>query len=77
MANTQSKRERWLSEPQERALLQKHLSGDFGRVCWPTVRSLLDAGMVAEAGKNIVVTADGRAYCDEYHAVMPFTTTAS
>jgi hypothetical protein len=56
-----------LTKPQETALLRKYTKGDFGVHHWPTIKSLLDKGMIVEQDKTIVVTPAGRAYCDEHH----------
>jgi hypothetical protein len=59
-----------LTPPQESALLRKHLTGEFGACHWPTVRSLIAGGYLAEVGKDLAVTPKGRAYCDEHHMEM-------
>ena len=58
---------------QERALLRKHLTGDFGVHCWLTIDALMRRGLVAEKGKLLVVTDAGRAYCDCNHASIRLT----
>ena len=52
---------------QEVRLAQKVMTGAWGPGKWSTVESLIKAGMVAESNKNLVVTAKGKAYVDQWH----------
>ena len=61
---------RELSNAQEQALLRKHLAGDCGKHTWPTIKSLIERGYMADIDKRLIVTAKGKAYCDEYHMNM-------
>jgi hypothetical protein len=65
------KPKRTLSVAAERRLLSKRLIGDFGGGSWSSIQSLLDRGMIAESGKNLVVTPLGVAYCDAWHLDIP------
>ena len=56
-----------LPPAQETVLLRKHLTGDFGKHRFSTVRALLDAGMLRERNHELALTDKGRAYCDEHH----------
>ena len=62
--------ERELSNEQEKALLRKHLTGDCGPHTWPTIKSLIDRGYLADVDKRLIVTVKGKQYCDEYHMNM-------
>ena len=57
-------------------MLRKHTTGAFPGQKWATIQALLHAGMLetVQRGKvtDVVVTAKGRAYCDENHVKMPF-----
>jgi hypothetical protein len=66
--------ERTLTEPQERALINKHLRGDFGEHRWSTIKALLDSGMIEDDGKYLCVSRLGVEYCNEFHALMPLST---
>lgn len=63
---------RTLSPPQERALLRKHLTGDFGPHRWSVIEALIAGGYVVEHehGKTLAVTPKGQAYCDAHHVAM-------
>jgi hypothetical protein len=61
-----------LTPAQERRLLRKHLTGDFGPGDWRSIEALIDAGMIQIDGKWLLVTRKGREYCDKHHAEMPF-----
>jgi hypothetical protein len=56
-----------LSPQQEKCLLRKHLCGEFPACRWATVESLIKLGMLAEDGKHLIVTDNGKEYCDTYH----------
>lgn len=63
---------RILSPAQERRLLRRHTTGDFGAGAWSTIQSLADYGMIVLDPRGFVyVTKRGTAYCDAYHASMP------
>jgi hypothetical protein len=67
-----------LTQAQERLLLRKHLTGDFGVVkSFDSIRILLGAGYLQEDGCNLVVTKKGREYCDTYHHEIMLTQPAS
>lgn len=67
-----------LTSAQERLLLRKHLTGDFGRVKnFESIRILLEAGYLQEAGTNLVVTQKGREYCDAHHHDIPLSSYSS
>lgn len=58
-----------LTPVQERLLLRKHLTGDFGPVeNFKSIRTLLKTGYLEERGKKLLVTKKGRAYCEMNHA---------
>jgi len=61
-------RERVLTATQERALIHKHLTGDFPPRCrWTTIRVLISTGMLMEDSQHgLVVTAQGKAYCEAH-----------
>lgn len=59
-----------LTQAQAVALLHKHLTGDASGHDWSTIRCLLRDGYLAEDGKNLVVTAKGKAWCDEHHIAV-------
>jgi len=61
-----------LTGPQERALLRKHLTGDFGWHTWPPIEVLLREGYLAvnEEG-DVIVTQKGIDYCDANHMNIP------
>ena len=61
---------RLLSPAQERVLLRKHLTGDFGKHAWSTIQSLITAGYLADNHGRLQVTPKGRAYCDAHHLQM-------
>jgi hypothetical protein len=56
-----------LPAAQERRLLRKHLTGDFGPGTWPTIAALIKGGYVSETQGKLIVTEKGRKYCDEHH----------
>lgn len=56
-----------LSQAQAVALLHKHCTGDISGHDWATIKVLLQKGMIAEDGKNLVVTAKGKEWCDKHH----------
>lgn len=63
---------RILSPAQERRLLRRHTTGDFGGGAWSTIQSLVDRGMIVLHPRGFVyVTRRGEAYCNAYHASMP------
>ncbi len=60
---------------QERRLLSKHLTGDFGRGTWQTIDALHRRGMIRFVHKfgepvKYGVSDLGRAYCDEHHLAI-------
>ena len=59
-----------MTQEQKRVLLHKHCTGEFPGQKWATVQALLKAGMLAEVGKNLEVTAKGREFCDANHSSM-------
>ena len=67
--------ERDLTKAQEKALLSKHLSGDFGVMKGnhrSTLTMLIRKGYLIENKqyKQFEVTNKGRKYCDLYHLTM-------
>jgi len=57
-----------LTAAQERLLLRKHLTGDFGGVKnYQSIVKLIEDGYLEEIGMNLVVTPKGRQYCDAHH----------
>jgi hypothetical protein len=56
-----------LTQAQAVALLRKHLTGDASGHDWRTIQVLLRKGLLAEDGKNLVVTPAGKAWCDKHH----------
>lgn len=56
-----------LTQTQARCLLMKHLTGDFPSRRWETVKALLNKGMLEEKDGRLVVTEQGRQYCDDNH----------
>lgn len=60
-----------MTQEQKRVLLHKHLTGEFPGQKWSTIQALLKLGFLTEVGKNLVVTQDGREYCDAHHLEIP------
>jgi hypothetical protein len=59
-----------MTSEQKRVLLHKQLTGEFPGQKFSTIESLLRLEMIEEQGKQIVVTAKGKEYCDEHHLEM-------
>jgi hypothetical protein len=61
-----------IPKAQERRLLSKHLTGDFGKGSWQTIDCLRKRGMIKEIQEfdkpvRFGLSDLGVAYCDEHH----------
>jgi hypothetical protein len=61
-----------LSDAEANVLLLKHATGDFGKHKWSTIKSLIKKGMLAEVGKNLVITKNGKHWCFAHHMEYQF-----
>jgi len=60
-----------LTEAQERVLLRKHATGDFGKHTWSTIRALFVYGMLTETDdRRVIVTERGLEYLRRWHAYI-------
>lgn len=56
---------------QARVLLHKHLTGEFPGQKFSTIQALLKNGYLEHDGKNLRVSAKGKAWADENHMKVP------
>lgn len=56
---------------QARVLLHKHLTGEFPGQKFSTIQALLKSGHLEQDGKNLKVSAKGKAWADENHMKVP------
>ena len=59
-----------LTKAQGKRLLSKHLTGDFGRGRWESIRDLIKSGYVdvkTDGSGVLYVTTLGAEWCDKHH----------
>jgi hypothetical protein len=56
-----------ISNEQHTVLLHKHLTGDFGKHKWATIKSLFEKNLICDTSGKIVITEKGLDYCMKNH----------